>query len=105
MTKSTDLAIANRILEREDAKNTALGRIGVTTTRVHGLVSRPSCAVCGRPVDRMTEEEDDFVGEVVFRAYCHGQVEKIALPMNDARLKSIAFGTAFNDVPRRLEGR
>lgn len=96
-------AVADRILEREDAKNTALGRTGTVTTRVHELTSRPTCAVCGRPVERMTEEEDDFGGEVIFRAYCHGQVDKIALPMNDACLKSISFGTAFNDVPRRLE--
>lgn len=75
-----------------------------TSVRVRELSARPVCSVCGKPVERMTEEEDDYGdGRVTFTAFCHGQREAIAIPMGDARLKGITFGAAFASSPRRIE--
>lgn len=79
------------------------GTTQVTSSHVHELAARPQCAVCGRPVERMTEEEDDWANVVVFTAHCHGQRESIEIPMGDSRLKGITFGAAFTTAPKRLE--
>lgn len=70
---------------------------------VKELQAKPMCAVCGRPVERMIEEEDEHRSEVIFTASCHGQRERITIPMGDSRLKGISFGVAFADAPRRLD--
>jgi len=43
------------------------------SNHVRELRARPACAICGRPVERMTEEEDSWNNEVIFTAWCHGQ--------------------------------
>ncbi len=77
---------------------------GVETSHVHDLTARPKCAVCVRPVDRMTEEEDTYRDVVIFTASCHGERERIVIPMGDERLKGISFGVAFAGAPRQIEG-
>lgn len=70
---------------------------------VRELAARPRCAVCGRPVERMTEEEDTCRDVVIFTAWCHGQRDTVKLDAGDPRLKGITFGVAFASSPRRLE--
>jgi hypothetical protein len=66
------------------------------------LATRPMCAVCGRIVERMEEEDDGE--EVVFTASCHGQRERVRLRAEEARLiGKLSFGVAFASAPRRLE--
>lgn len=70
---------------------------------VRELAARPMCGVCGKPVERMTEEEDTWGECVVFTAWCHGQRDRVFAPA--AMIKSISFGIAFAGSPRRLEGK
>lgn len=65
------------------------------------LSARPTCAVCGKPVERFTEEENELTQCIRFTAYCHGQRERIELPAEVAMAcKSITLGVAF--APTRL---
>lgn len=63
-----------------------------TTSHLHELTARPICGVCRRAVEKMTEEEDTYREVVIFTARCHGESERIVIPMGDHRLKGISFG-------------
>lgn len=92
--------VINAILDKAEMKGVSHP---APSSRVRELTARPTCAVCDRLVERMTEEERDHAGVVRFTAYCHGQSEAIEIPDHAAGLKSISFGTAFAGGPRRLE--
>lgn len=71
--------------------------------KIRKLESRPMCAVCGKPVDEMLEEEDEMLRRVTFTAVCHGQRERVTV--NEELVESgrvQGFGTAFANSPRRL---
>jgi hypothetical protein len=68
------------------------------------LKALPMCARCGRPVDRVVEELDDFTATVRFTAYCHGARETTRLSEEATRgVSSITMGTAFQGL-RALPG-
>ena len=63
-----------------------------------------TCAVCGRPVDRMTATRDEARRVTVFTAHCHGATETTLVTddvMEDAG--GLAPGTAFAERPTSLE--
>lgn len=64
----------------------------------------PTCAICARPVERLTTEEDQHLELVRVRVYCHGDIERVDISfrdMNEAR--ELRFtGIAFCSQPRRL---
>lgn len=65
----------------------------------------PTCAVCGRPVERVTEARDDFTQRVRITVSCHGDREHVDLTfeeLNDGAGERIRFGVAFATSPRRL---
>lgn len=67
------------------------------------LSSRPTCAVCNKPVDEMREEEDPSFRRVTFIARCHGRTERVTLEEDAARsIKIMGFGFAFSSAPRQL---
>lgn len=56
----------------------------------------PQCAVCKRPVYRMTQHRDDAYMQVVFIAECHGEFEEVRLSDHDMQLDwAISIGYAF----------
>lgn len=58
------------------------------------LEARPMCAVCGRQVDRMLEDES--ADELVLTAICHGERQRIRLgPQELAAIGKIDLGWAF----------
>lgn len=64
---------------------------------------RPTCAVCGTPVERVTEEhhEDGVLkGRVSFTAFCHGDSERVTVPARHTT--GLNFGLAFASSPRAL---
>jgi hypothetical protein len=44
-------------------------------------IQLPECAVCGRPVERLERFERPDTGEIIFDAHCHGQVERVVVPV------------------------
>jgi hypothetical protein len=50
------------------------------TMRINGQVK---CAKCMKPVDRLTQSQDPFTGNVTFTAYCHGEKETSVLTVHD----------------------
>lgn len=48
--------------------------------RINGQVK---CAKCMKPVDRLTQSQNPFTGEVTFTAYCHGEKEETVLTVHD----------------------
>lgn len=70
--------------------------------RARKLQTRPTCAVCGRPVESFTEEEDDVIGEVIFVARCHGRREVQRAPGIVVGSCAVSFGLAFASEPRAL---
>lgn len=42
----------------------------------------PTCAACGRPVERVERRDRVPAGEVVLTAYCHGEREEIVVPLD-----------------------
>jgi hypothetical protein len=56
----------------------------------------PTCAICNKPVDKVTSTYDLNLFSTVYRVYCHGQVEEQRL--SDEILVSslkVTFGLAF----------
>jgi len=67
------------------------------------LKSRPTCAVCGTPVESFTEEKDQALLQVVFVARCHGDQERVRLDSEVLQsTSSVSFGLAFAASVRRL---
>ena len=60
------------------------------------LKARPTCDLCGRPVERFDETYDDFTARVRYRAWCHGETEYV--DVNEEVLRSgvaMTFARAF----------
>ena len=38
-----------------------------------------NCAICNKPVDRIERMDDPMTCRLIYRAYCHGQVDEAAL--------------------------
>ena len=55
--------------------------------------SRPTCALCLRPVDRLDEEIDAW-GRLILRAVCHGEAERVVFEPGDGTPTDVA-GIAF----------
>lgn len=75
------------------------------------VIARPMCGRCRRPVDRVEEYHDKFLDRVVFRAFCHGAVERVDLDENDLRASkgfgNLTMGVAFAQtkaLPETTEG-
>jgi len=55
------------------------------------------CAKCGKPVEKMTSQEDPFSGTVVFTVHCHGEKEQTILTHAElVHAISIDCSTAFH---------
>jgi hypothetical protein len=63
---------------------------------------RPRCARCGRFVDRFEERQDDHLRKLILTAYCHGEVERVDLPLEDLESgpSKIELGLAFTETRR-----
>jgi len=71
--------------------------------KTRNLGAKPMCAVCGRPVEAMLEEHDEFTQRVLFTAVCHGQRERVRVDVEVLQgVRGIAFGVAFSSSPRQL---
>ena len=56
------------------------------------------CALCNKPVERMTSWDDINRYAKLFRVYCHGEMEEAALDdMLILNANSVQFGQAFID--------
>lgn len=68
------------------------------------LVSAPRCAVCRKPVDSITEEDDAFGERVTWTVRCHGESERVSLSYVElSNVPSLDFRDAFTTTsPRRL---
>ena len=62
------------------------------------ISARPMCGRCGRLVDTLTERVDDFLGTVVFVAYCHGETERVALNLRGIGGIDPGYGVAFSQA-------
>jgi hypothetical protein len=65
----------------------------------------PICAVCKRPVTRLTAWHGAAEGSMVYVAECHGAkqcVELTARQMEGAGPHGIVFGEAFSEEARQL---
>ena len=67
------------------------------------IKARPLCAVCGHPVDRMTETYDLDRPRIRFVAYCHGETEVVTIEEEETQGRvDPSLGTAFANSTRRL---
>ena len=66
------------------------------------VTARPTCAVCLRPVEQFTEEEDAFREKWILVAVCHGERERVVIDFDDVKSGPITMGLAFAGSPRRL---
>lgn len=65
--------------------------------------TRPTCAVCKKPVDAMRTWTDEARKDDVFEVYCHGQMEVTRLPLRmQAEASKIEFGFAFTTKELKL---
>lgn len=72
--------------------------------RARSIEARPICDRCNKPVERMTEEHDDFCDRMIFVAECHGERERVEVTADElAYHESIQFGRAFIQ-PLALQG-
>lgn len=59
------------------------------------------CDKCNKPVDKITRYNDVINNQIIYTAYCHGELEKTNLDINTLlncskiTLKSIKFEKAF----------
>jgi hypothetical protein len=63
----------------------------------------PRCAVCGKPVDSLTKDEDAFLERVTFTVKCHGDVEKVVFQGAEREAlgsPGVDFGEAFAGAKR-----
>lgn len=74
------------------------------------LPSLPTCAKCNRSVERLESVADPMGGRLVFRVFCHGEVEETVLTqfllMQLRSEDQIRSGVAFRDkaaLPDREE--
>lgn len=59
------------------------------------------CARCGRFVDKLTNERDPVNGDMLFRAYCHGEMEATRISAADLQqgdIVALRSGIAFGFV-------
>lgn len=64
---------------------------------------RPTCAVCGCPVEKFEWWDDDFVEHCYFVVKCHGRTQRVRVDHDTMRaMVSMGFGMAFTDEQRRL---
>jgi hypothetical protein len=70
------------------------------------IVGKPMCAVCGHPVERLTEERHPFFDRTIFTAYCHGDTETVTIDwthdLGGRGSVDPSLGTAFANSTRRL---
>lgn len=62
------------------------------------LKTLPTCARCGRPVDKLTEYYDEFMARVCYVAHCHGERERVDIDVELLKFlgdSGISFGVAF----------
>ena len=63
--------------------------------------AKPTCAVCGTPVESMYEAHDPFMQRVVWIVCCHGKTERVQL--DDCELAEakgeVEMGMAFVPAP------
>jgi hypothetical protein len=55
----------------------------------------PTCATCGKPVDRVTETVDEFFGRVTYVVECHGARETVEVDLVEFERGRVRFGEAF----------
>jgi hypothetical protein len=65
---------------------------------------RPTCTVCGAPVERLALEHDNFMQRLRVRVWCHGRTEHVDIPEAELEgAKNLSFGgRAFVDELPRL---
>jgi hypothetical protein len=56
----------------------------------------PICAVCQKPVEKMEWFHNPITDVLVYRAYCHGDVQEIFLPHYMVEDSAISVTTAFS---------
>lgn len=64
----------------------------------------PTCAVCGRPVERLSRTEDHVRRKLTVVAECHGDVESVDIAEAEliANAERIKFVRAFVGAARAL---
>ncbi len=64
----------------------------------------PTCAVCGRPVERLARVEDRVRQKLTVVAECHGDVESVDIAEADlvTNAERIKFARAFVGAARAL---
>lgn len=70
------------------------------------LAPRISCAVCRRPVDRVSWSDDHDTGERVIRAHCHGDVDEMRVDLRKltrAQLRALEASQGVAFTTRRIE--
>ena len=70
------------------------------TSREKVVQARPTCAVCGKPVEEFTEEDGFLDRYRVFTARCHGEREQVRVELELVHDDKIQFGLAF--VPKNM---
>lgn len=68
-----------KAIEAVFAAHERVGKAVAPAPRVRSLSVLPTCAVCNKPVDRMTEEEDPTMGRLILTAWCHGSSQRVVL--------------------------
>ena len=69
-------------------------------------VEAPMCAKCGRFVDKLTRELDPVNGDLLFKAYCHGEMEPTrisAANLQQGDIVTLQSGIAFADEVKRVD--
>lgn len=63
------------------------------------MIGRVMCHVCGKEVDRVTEEREDYRLVIRVRAECHGEVDECEIDYLDLHRGLIVGGVAFGPKP------
>ncbi len=64
----------------------------------------PTCARCGKPVEKIEKYKDMRTDEMVFSAFCHGAIDELRLGQEQiANMTEIHMTVAFYD-PKMLPG-